>query len=69
MSVPTGGVLVQFPLDVPAYSHSLRKTQQVTTDVNIYIYIYTYILPSKIQHMYINTVMKYQLHQGYMYRP
>jgi len=26
------------------------------------------ILPSKTQHMYINTVMKYQLHQGYMFR-
>jgi len=26
------------------------------------------ILPSKTQHMYINTVMKHQLHQGYMFR-
>jgi len=25
-------------------------------------------LPSKTQHMYINRVMKYQLHQGYMFR-
>jgi len=29
---------------------------------------YICILPSKTQHMYINTVMKYQLHQGYMFR-
>jgi len=27
-----------------------------------------YMLPSKTQHMYINTVMKYQLHQGYMFQ-
>jgi hypothetical protein len=27
------------------------------------------ILPSKTQHMYINALMKYQLHQGYMFRP
>ena len=26
-------------------------------------------LPSKTQHMYINTVMKYQLRQDYMFRP
>jgi len=26
------------------------------------------ILPSKTQHMYINTLTKYQLHQGYMFR-
>jgi hypothetical protein len=28
-----------------------------------------FILPSKTQHMYINALMKYQLHQGYMFRP
>ena len=27
-----------------------------------------HILPSKTQHMYINTVMKYRLHQGHMFR-
>ena len=27
------------------------------------------ILPSKTQHMNINIVMKYQLHQGYLFRP
>jgi len=38
MSVPTGGVRAQFPLDVPTYSHSLRKTQQVTSVVFIFLY-------------------------------
>ena len=27
------------------------------------------ILPSKTQHMYINALMKYQFHHGYMFRP
>ena len=27
------------------------------------------VLPSKAQQMYINTVMKYQLHVGYMFQP
>jgi len=27
------------------------------------------ILPSKTQHMYIKALMKYQLHQGYIFRP
>ena len=35
----------------------------------MYMYTYICILPSKTQHMYINTVMKYQLHLGYMFRP
>ena len=43
MSVATGGVLAQFPLYVPIYSHSLRKTQQVTSVVCVCIYIYIYI--------------------------
>jgi len=32
-------------------------------------YVYICILPSKTQHMYINALMNYQLHQGYMFRP
>ena len=27
------------------------------------------MLASKTQHMYINALIKYQLHQGYMFRP
>ena len=27
------------------------------------------MLPSKTQHMYINALMKYQLHEDYMFRP
>ena len=30
---------------------------------------YMYFLPSKTQYMYVNALMKYQLHQGYMFRP
>jgi len=36
--------------------------------IYMFIRVYICILLSKTHYMYINTVMKYQLHQGYVFR-
>ena len=52
-----------------SYVHDISRAIFHMSDSNCLLFTHVCILPSKTQHMYINTVMKYQLHQGYMFRP
>jgi len=64
---PSGVSWTPLPLPLPLHLKFLIWNQVIGEQNFKYIILNICILPSKTQHMYMNTVMKYQLHQVYMF--